>query len=147
MPVASQFGTLSVGKDISVNVTMPDGGQLRIDGITDYDRKPKQTKLTSKGIDGINRTATIPDTWELSFSVDRVDGTLDDFFAAVEEAYFQGQTVQNVTILETIIEANQSLSIYRYEGCSLHFNDAGHWKSDSFVKMKLGAECSRRRKV
>lgn len=147
MPVQSQFGGLSVGKDITVNVTLPGGAQLTIAGITDYDRKPKQKKLMSEQIDGITRTATIPQTWELTFSVDRVDGTLDDFFNLVEDQYFQGVTVQNCTILETIREVDQTLSIYRYEGCSLHFTDAGNWKADSFVKMKLGAECSRRKTV
>lgn len=147
MPVASQFGTLSIGRDIAVNCTLPGGGQLQIAGITEFDRKPKQKKLESHALDGITRTATIPGTWTLSFSIDRNNREIDDFFSAVEEAYFQGQTVENVTVLETITEPDGSISQYRYEGVSLHFEDAGNWKADSYVKMKLGGEASRRVRV
>lgn len=144
MPVASQFGTLSIGKDIAVNVTLPGGGQLQIEGITSFDRKPKFKKLESHQIDGITRTATIPGTWELSFEIDRVDNTLDEFFALIDEQYFSGATVENCTVTETITEPSGQISRYRYEGVSMHFNDAGNWKSDSFVKMKIGGEASRR---
>lgn len=144
MPVQSQFGTLSIGKDISVNVTLPSGAQLIIANITSYDRKPKQTPLLSKGLDGVNRTATIPDTWELAFDVDRQDAVLDQFFAALEALYFSGGTVQNATILETIQEADGSVSQYRYQGCALRYDDAGMWKSDSFVKTRVHATCSKR---
>lgn len=147
MPVASQFGPLSIGRDISVHCVLPSGAQLQIDGITDFDRKPKQKKLESHGLDGIVRTATIPGTWTLSLGIDRNNHLLDDFFAAVEQAYFDGQTVNNVTISEIIVEPDGSVSTYRYEGVSLHFEDAGNWKSDSFVKMKIGGEASRRVKA
>ena len=123
-----------------MHVTLPSGAQLQIDCITDFDRKPKQKKLESHGLDGIVRTATIPGTWTLSFSVDRNNRQLDDFFAAIEQAYYDGQTVNNVTVSEIIIEPDGSISTYRYEGVSLHFEDAGAWAADKFVKMKLGGE-------
>lgn len=147
MPVASQFGGRTIGRDASVHVTLPSGAQLEIEGITDFDAKPKQKKLESHGLDGIVRTATIPGTWTLTFSVDRSNSIIDDFFAAVEDAYFQGQTVNNCTINQVIIEPDGAVSTFRYEGVSLHFEDAGSFKADSFVKMKLGGEASRRVKA
>jgi len=147
MPVNTNFGTLSIGRDVSIDVILPGGVVLTIANITSFDAKPKQKKLESPGIDGIHRTATLPQSWALTFDVDRQDRALDDFFAQIEADYFAGKTVQNCTITETITEPDQTLSQYRYEGCSLHFEDAGAWKADSFVKMRLGAEASRRKRI
>ena len=147
MPVNTGFGTMSIGRDIAVDVILPSGQHMQIANITNFDRKPKNKKLESAGLDGLHRMATIPQGWTLSMDVDRMDRALDDFFTGIEEQYYNGETVQNVTVTETIQEPDGTISQFRYEGVSLHFEDAGAWKADEFVKMKLGGEASRRRKI
>lgn len=147
MPINTNYGTLNVGHDISIDVVLPSGRHLILSHITSFDAKPIQKKLKSVGIDGIARNGVIPEGWQLSFDIDRADSNADDFWAAYEDAYYARQTVQNVTITQTISEANGAITVWRYEGVALHFSDAGKWQSDQFVKMKMEGEASFRRKV
>lgn len=149
MPIQTgvPLGGMTTGKDVSVDVTLANGQVLRLGNITAFDRKPKIKKLSSIGIDGYPRNAVLPEGWDLSLEVDRQDSAVDDYWAQYEADYYAGRTVRNVTITETISEVDGSISQYRYEGVALHFNDAGNFKSDSFVKMKIAGEASFRKKV
>lgn len=147
MPINTNVGTFSIGKDVSVDIVLQNGGHLILNQITAFDAKPKMKKLNSVGLDGVNRHATIPEGWSLSFEVDRADATMDDFWAQFEAAYYNGQTVFNATILETVQEADGSVSQFRYEGVALAFDDAGNWKSDQYVKQRVTGEASFRKKI
>lgn len=149
MPITTgvAFGDMNVGKDVAVDITLTNGQTLRIGNITGFDRKPKVKKIQSLGIDGVPRNAVIPEGWVLTFEADRQDNGADDWWADYEAAYYAGVTVRNCTITETISETDGSISQYRYEGCALHFDDAGNFKSDQFVKVKFAAECSFRKRV
>jgi hypothetical protein len=147
MPISTGQGVMSIGKDVAVDIVLSGGGTLRLGNVTAFDAKPKVKKLNSLGIDGVNRNGVIPEGWSLSFDVDRESRLVDDWWAAYEEGYYNGETVQNVTVLETITEADGSISQWRYEGVALHYDDAGRWKSDDFVKQKITGDAAFKRRV
>lgn len=149
MPVATgvAFGDMNIGKDVAVDITLPSGDHLRIGNITMFDRKPKVKKLGSNGIDGVPRMAVLPEGWTVTFEADRQGPEADDWWAALEEAYYAGDVIRNATITETITETDGSLSQYRYEGVALHFTDAGRFTSNEFVKVKFEGEASFRKKI
>lgn len=147
MPINTGFGVLSTGKDVSADIVMASGRHLVLSNITSFDAKPSTKKLSSLGIDGITRSASLPESWALSFDVDRADRLVDDWWAEYEAAYYAGDTIQNCTILETIQEADGSIAQYRFEGVALNLDDAGLWRADQFVKQKISGVASKRVRV
>lgn len=136
----------STGKDVTLDITTP-LGRLVLDGITNFDAKQMQTKIKSKGIDGVPRHGSIPDGWSGSFRLDRLSPAADNFFAAQEQGYFNGQNLQGGTIYETIREIDGSLTQWRYTGVVLSFDDAGSWAGDKRVEQTISFEAERRIKV
>jgi hypothetical protein len=136
----------SLGKDLTYTIVGP-SGNLSISGVTDYSTKPIFTKLKHKDLDGSTTQAAIPDGWEISIKLDRQDPTLDNFFAALEAAYFAGQNISNGTISENIVESDGSVSKFQYTNVSLTLDNAGDYKGDAFVAQSLSGMASRRIKL
>src|SRR5258708_4897027 len=110
MPV----NNFTVGKDISLVIQTPTG-QLAISaGITDFSADPMYTDLKSKPLNGIPIFGLIPDGWKGSFKLDRLNPLVDNYFAGLEAAYFQGGNQLAGTIYETIGEPDGSLTQWRY---------------------------------
>lgn len=147
MPINTNFGTMNIGRDVAIDVVLASGTVLRLGNVTMFDAKPRIKKLNSLGIDGINRTGVIPEGWDIRLEVDRQDRQIDDWWAQYEADYYAGRTVQSLTVIETIDEPDGTVSVWRYEGCAFHFDDAGAWKSDAYVKMKLAGEAARKIRV
>lgn len=147
MPVDTGFGTLNIGKDVALDVVLPDNSILTINITTSFTAKQVTKALDSKGIDGINRVAEIPDSWSGSFAIDRSGSGLDDYFAAVEAGYYANGTLSAVRITQTITEPSGQISQYRYDGVALSLNDAGQWSGDAYVKQTINWRASKRIKV
>lgn len=147
MPVNTGVGLMSLGKDVSVDVVLPDGRHLNLGNVTGFDPKPITKELASSGIDGVPRHAVVPEGWTLTFDVDREGPNVDNWWAAFEVAYYSGNVLYNATILETIDEPDGSISQWRYVGCALKLDDAGARKSDNYIKMKVTGKASHRIKV
>lgn len=148
MPVNTGFGTLNIGKDVLLDITLPNNQVLQVSYITAFTAKQNTKELDSKGLDGINRLSSLPDTWSGDFSVDRANSNLDDYFAAVEAGYYSNNGVLNaVRITETISEANGVITQYRYDGVALSYTDAGNYAGDAYVKQKISWKASKRIKV
>src|SRR6185312_11460079 len=99
----------SVGRDVSVTV-VTSYGTLTFNGLTDFSADPMTTDLKSKGIDGTPRFGFIPDGWKGSFKLDRLDPTVDNYWAQVESDYYAGKNIQAGTISEIITEADGSVT-------------------------------------
>lgn len=147
MPVNTSFGTLNIGKDVVLDITLPDNSVLSVDITTGFTCKQNTRALDSKGLDGINRVADIPDTWSGDFMIDRASSNVDDYFAALEAGYYSGATVNAVRITQTIQEADGTVSQYRFDGVALNLNDAGNWQGDNYVKQQIAWRASKRIKV
>lgn len=142
----SGSGQFSVGKDVTLDITGPQG-PLRFTIMTGFDSKPSYKSLDSKGMDGLDRYDDLPAGWSGSFSLDRSDSTIDDFFAQKEANFYSGLSSTPITITETIMEISGAVSQYRYTGVALTLQDAGKKSADNKIAMTLGFRASRRLKV
>ncbi|MDB5965528.1 MAG: hypothetical protein JWQ72_2028 [Polaromonas sp.] len=144
MPMNGQ----SVGRDYSVDI-LTSRGVLAISAaaITEFDSQPATTNTSSKGLDGITRYAVFPDGWKGSFTIDRMSGALDAFWAQIEADFYAGVNTQGGTITETIQEPDGSISQYRYTGVAFDLKDTGKKVANQLVKQKLDFMAARRLKV
>ncbi len=136
----------SVGRDVALDIVGP-SGPIRLSLITDFQSKQDTSEKKIKGLDGINRPVRFFEGWSGSFTIERQDNTVDDYFATLENNYYSGLNETTVTITETITEVSGAVSQYRYTNVLLKLDDAGSWKGDSTVSQKLGFTSDRRLKV
>ena len=142
MPVNS----FSVGKDISYQVVTA-SGVLTLTGKTDYSVKPMFTELKHKGLNGVTDHGVIPDGWQIDLRFDRKDPAVDNYFAQLENDYYNGVNQKGGTIYERILEADGSITEFRYENVILKYDSAGDWKGDSLISVSVSAMASRRKRV
>lgn len=136
----------SVGRDISLSV-MTSAGPLTFNKITGFSTTQKTTKQTVKRLDGVNDPLRFFDGWSGSFDVERQDSAIEDYFMQLEQNYYSGIQEQPATILETITNPDGSTSQYRYERVILSLDNAGDWRGDQSVKIKVSFEASRKKQV
>lgn len=136
----------SVGRDISLNVTTANG-PLTINKITGFSTKQEATKSKVKRLDGTTETLRFFDGWSGSFDIERSDSIVEDYFIKLEASYFAGTNEVPGTILETITNPDGSTSQYRYENVILTLDNAGDWKGDASIKIKVSFEASRKKTV
>src|SRR5690242_2966779 len=120
------INNFSVGKDVSLTA-ITSYGPLTLIGLTDFTADPMTTDLKSKAIDGTPRFGFIPDGWKGSFKLDRLDASIDTYWAQVEADYYAGKNLQAGTINEIITEADGSITQWRYDGVVLRLEKAGEW--------------------
>lgn len=137
----------NVGRDVTLVVTTPQGVLNLPVTVTGFESKPQYSKLRSKGLDGQNRGANVPDGWEGTITLDRSNSVVDDFFAQQEAGYYAGQNVLNAMITETIQEISGAISQYRYTGVCLSFDEAGSKKGDQLIAQTIGFYASQRLKI
>jgi hypothetical protein len=142
MPVNS----FSVGRDVALTV-VTSYGTLTFAGLTNFTSDPMTTDLKSKAIDGTPRFAFIPDGHKGSFMLDRLDPTVDNYWAQVETDYYNGVNLQAGTISEIITEADGSVTEWRYTGVILRLEKGGEWGGDKKVEQTISFEAAFKTKV
>jgi hypothetical protein len=142
MPV----NNFTVGRDVSLVINTPNG-QLTIPGITDFTADPMTTELKSKPLSGIPQFGYVPDGWKISLKLDRMNRTIDNFWAAFEAAYYAGSNQVAGTINETISELDGSVSQWRYTGVVLKLEKAGDFSGDKKVEQSLTGLASQKIQV
>jgi hypothetical protein len=136
----------TVGRDLSVNIQTPNGA-LPLTGLTKFTAKPDTTDVKVKLVNGRTQHLIFPDGWSGSFEVERVDSTLDDFFANQEANYYAGFDLNSSTITETITETSGVVSQYQFVGVIFKLDDAGDFAGDATVKQKLSFVAEQRIKL
>lgn len=142
MPV----NNFTVGRDVTLTV-MTSKGQLTFAGLTDFTADPVTTDLKSKRFNGRVVHGIIPDGWKGSFKLDRVDSTVDDWWAQLEADYFNGVNQTSGTILETIQEASGAVTQWRYTGVILKLEKGGDKGGDKKTEQTVGFTADGRDKV
>jgi hypothetical protein len=127
------YNDFTIGRDVSFQMTSPIGGPMTFRNVTGFDAKPQYNKIRSKGLDGVNRGAEIPDGWEGTIQLDRADDSVKTFFVNIEANYYAGQNIGAGMINETITNPDRSTSQYRYTGVVFSLADAGSYKGDEKV--------------
>ena len=130
------INNFSVGRDVSLTAVL-DGQTVTFSGLTSFTADPKITDIKSKGIDGTTRFGFIPDGYEGSFKLDRIDAEVDRWWAKLEAMYFSGQNILAGTIMEVIQEADGSITTFRYSGVTMHLTKAGDWGGDKKVEQEV----------
>ena len=136
----------SIGRDVAIDV-IGSNGPLRLSQITGFDSKATTIELKVKPLSGPPIFAMIPDGHTGSFDIERVDATIDKYFAQLENNFYSGLNQTSITMTETITEPNGAISQFRYTGVQLKYDDAGSWKQDASVKQKLSFVASRKYQV
>ena len=143
MPTANGFNT---GKDVTLVISTPTG-VLQIDGLTGFKAAQLTQPLDSKLITGVNLYDEIPLGWSGTFNLERLDSTVDDYFAADESGYFTGVKPNSIVTITQTIQENSGNTQYRFTGVALKFEDAGEWRGDQKVMQTISFRASRRLKV
>ncbi|QEL18716.1 hypothetical protein [Limnoglobus roseus] len=136
----------SVGKDVSLTV-VTSYGTMKFAGLTDFSADPMTTDLKSKALDGTPRFGFIPDGYKGSFKLDRMDPTVDNYWAQVEADYYAGKNQKAGTISEIITEADGSITEWRYTGVILRLEKSGDWGGDKKVEQSITFEAAKKIKV
>ena len=139
----SQAG-YSLGRDLTIVVTLPDGTSLNLGKVTKWSAKQDTTEQKIKGIDGVTDHLRFYEGWSGSFELERRSNDLDAYFATLESNYYAGIAELPVTIQQTVTEPSGSVSQYSFQSALLKFDDAGDWMGDKAVSQKMSFVASRR---
>lgn len=136
----------SVGRDTQL-VVMGSSGRIDLAHVTGFEARQVTQSVRVSRLDGTPLGAELPKGWEGSFDLERGNSAADDFIAATELAYFNGQTAATGTMYQYVTETDGSVSTYQYDGVTFKLATAGQWKGDNSVKQTLDFFASRRRRV
>ena len=149
MAVDAGSGLFNVGRDCQVVVIHPKapGGKVDLPNLTMFDCKQITANIKVDRLDGTQMNAELPKGWTISIENERGNSGMDEFFAAVESAWYLFGQYSVGTIYQYITEANGSQSTYQFDNVAMKFDDPGSWKGDASVKQKISGTCNRRIKV
>ena len=137
---------ITTGPDARFDILTP-SGLLTLPTLTDFKAKKIDHQVKINPLQGPPINLNFPNGWDGSFSVARMDSTLDDYFSALEAAQYAGANIAAGTIHQTITEVNGTLSQYMFQGVQLFFSDAGDYKALSDVMQSVSFVASTRTKV
>lgn len=136
---------LNFGHAVTVTVISPlSGNVLTLTNVTEFDSKQNSEKIKSAPLNAKVIFAHIPNGWTGTVTFDRQDNSIDEFFAAMEAAYWSNSKTFDGAIFESITELDGTISQYKYEGVTFTFEDAGKKTSQTKITLKLAFEASDR---
>jgi hypothetical protein len=136
----------SIGRDTQL-VVIGSAGRIDLTHVTSFDSRQITRSVRVDRLDGTHMGTELPKGWEGSFELERGSSVVDDFIAAAEQQYFNGNTVSLGTMYQYVTETDGSTSTYQYDGVIFRLSNAGTWKGDSSVKQKLEFFAVRRRRI
>ena len=138
--------TFSTGRDTQLVIIGPTG-RVDLSHVTGFDSKQLTHPIRVDRLDGVHMAAELPKGWDGAFELERGNSAVDDFIAAMEQAWFAGGQLPAATLYQYVTEPNGSVSTYQYSGVVFRFSHAGSWRGDSSVKQKLEFYASRRQRI
>ncbi|PUB36605.1 hypothetical protein C8K66_10284 [Pseudomonas sp. GV105] len=139
-------GGYNTGKDVAIDINTPNG-PIRLSKIMSFDSKPKVTNQEITPLNGQTDELMIPKGWTGTFEAERVDSTLDDWWAKFESDYYNGVNQNPATITETIQEVGGGQTVWRYTNVILKLEDAGKKEGDKTIRQSMSFTARRRQKV
>jgi hypothetical protein len=144
MPLASGY---TVGKDVSL-VIQTANGPISLNGMTDFTAKALTIDIKSKPMtSGLPIHDYVPDGWSFSFKIDRMDASVDAFYATFEAAYYANAPLPPGIVYETIREKDGSVSQFEYTNAVIKLESAGDKAADKKVEQTLSGMASQRIQV
>lgn len=143
--------SFSTGRDCQLVIIGPDGrggtGRVDLSHVTGFESRQITHPIRVDRLDGVHMAAELPRGWDGTFELERGSAGVDDFVAALEQAWHGGGQLPGSTLYQYVSEADGSTSTYQYEGVVFKLANAGSWKGDSAVKQRLEFHASRRKRV
>jgi hypothetical protein len=136
----------SVGVDTQLVVLGP-AGRVDLTYVTSFEARQLTSSVRVDRLDGTQMAAELPKGWEGTFEIERGDSVVDDFIAAAEQQFYNGNTVPAGSMYQYVSETDGSMSTYLYDGVTFKLASAGQWRGDSGVKQKLDFFATRRMRV
>jgi hypothetical protein len=96
---------------------------------------------------GIVRHVVYYKGWSGSFTIERRDSVLDDYFALLEANFYLGTNQLPTSLTQSILEVSGQITIWRYTGVILKYDDAGAYRGDQTVKQGMSFMASKRLKI
>ncbi len=127
---------LNLGRDYKFDV-LTSTGLLVLPTLLNFKRHKINQKLT------VNLNF-MEGGWAGSFEVSRADGTLDNYFAAIEAQYYAGVNLPAGFIQETIDEVAGNVSTFQFQGVVLYYEDAGDAEAEKNVIQRVSFAASTR---
>jgi hypothetical protein len=140
------FTTFSIGRDTQLVVIGPTG-RIDLTHVTSFDSRQLTHSVRVDRLDGTQMGTELPKGWEGSFELERGSSIVDDFVAAAEQQYYNGNSATAGTMYQYVTETDGSTSTYQYDNVTFRLSNAGIWKGDSSVKQKLEFFAVRRRRI
>src|SRR4051812_37604767 len=107
--------TFSIGRDTQL-VIMGPRGRVDISHAIAFESKQITAPIRVSRIDGTQLGTELPKGWEGTFEVERGNSVLEDFIAAIEQAYYNGSPLQSGAMYQYITESDGSVSTYQFTG-------------------------------
>jgi hypothetical protein len=130
------FNTFSVGSDCQL-VVMGPFGRVDLSYVTGFEAKQVTQSVRVDRLDGVQMGAELPRGWTGTFTLDRGSPAADDFIAAIEQAYFNGQSIAAGTLYQYVNEPDGSTSTFQFSGVVFKLTSAGAYKGDAPVAQQL----------
>jgi hypothetical protein len=137
----------NLGKDCVFTVVSPDGTIINSAKITEGTVKQKTKQINSRPLNGPPVYAEIPDGWEGHVKLDRFDNSIDAAFANNEQLYWTSNALLSFAIVQTIENADGSISQYQFNQCACKLDNAGDFKGDGKVEYQISFICGRRFRI
>lgn len=139
---------LNIGIDIRLTFNSANGLiSFPSNRIKNFTSMQKTYNRETAAIDGVTRHVNIPGGWSGSFDIEKVDDSLDEFFANLETSYYAGQNIGTLTITQTIRNPDGSSVTYQYTGVVMTFSAAGEWTADNYVTQKVEFSAEKRKRL
>lgn len=136
---------LCFGHQATVTISNPiTGALLPLTNLVKFQSKQRSDKQTSKPLNSPPIFAHTPDGWDGNITFDRVDATVDAFFAQMETAYWNNSLTFSGTIQLSMVELSGTTTTWLYSGVSMTFEDAGDFESQKKVTQRINFEASQR---
>ncbi len=142
MPINS----FSIGRDCQL-VVMGPFGRVDLTYVTGFESHQVTQSIRLDRLDGVPMGAELPKGWEGGFEVERGTSAVDDFIAAMEQAFFAQGSLPAGTIYQYVTEVDGSTSTYQYNGVVFRLANSGSWKGDASVKQKLEFFATQRQRL
>ena len=136
----------SVGRDTQLVVIGP-AGRVDLTHVTSFESHQITHSVRVDRLDGTHMGTELPKGWEGSFELERGSSSVDDFVAAAEQQYFNGNSITAGTMYQYVTETDGSSSTYQFDNVAFRLSNAGIWKGDSSVRQKLEFFAVRRRRI
>jgi hypothetical protein len=139
------YNTFNIGRDGS-QITIFDSvaGQVTFSGKVGFDSRARTKKLEHESINGTTHFRNVPNGHEGTFEFDRMDSSIEAYFAQLEANFFAGLPPPVVVITQTINESDGNVTQFQYIGGQLDLEDAGKWRGLDKVSPRVAWRASKK---